>query len=202
MSNLNKLINEHDQFLTNIKNNPNRYTDFLSTMAKFHKYPLMQQINLYFHAPAAAPAVASKHILNDVLHWQLEEDAPIIEILNTTPEGTTIEHVYDIRNTRHYKELSEKDIEQIIWKYNPDKHQDIIDKLFPGEGELSQRILDTFTKEINIYNEQNGNTITDPEFLALTSTYITLERLGYNAEEEIGMQFIMHTCRILMLLCF
>lgn len=193
MSNLNKLINEHDQFLTNIKNNPNRYMDFLSTMAKFHKYPLMQQINLYFHAPAAAPAVASKHILNDVLHWQLEEDAPIIEILNTTPEGTTIEHVYDIRNTRHYKELSEKDIEQIIWKYNHDKHQKIVDKLFPGEGELSQRILDTFTKEINIYNEQNGNTITDPEFLALTSTYITLERLGYNAEEEIGMQFIMHT---------
>lgn len=185
---VNALLNEHIQFLTDVKNNPNRYMDFLHAMAKFHKYPLMQQINLYLHAPAATPAVASKYIINDVLHWKLNNDAPAIEILNPTTENA-IEQVYDIRNTQYYQELPDKDLSQIIWQYDPKMHYPIFNKLFPGGGEISERILDILTAEA--YNKYTGE-VDDLELLALTSTYIILERLGYNAEAELGMQFIMH----------
>ena len=186
---VNTLLNERVLFLTDIKNNPNRYMDFLHAMAKFYKYPLMQQINLYIHAPAATPAVASKHIINDVLHWRLNEDAPAIEILHPTTEND-IEQVYDIRNTHYYQELPNKDLSQIIWQYDPEMHYIVTNELFPGQGEISERILDSLmTGSYNKY----GNDIQDSELLALTSTYIILERLGYNAEAELGMEFIMHT---------
>ena len=185
---VNTLLNEHIQFLTDITNNPNRYMDFLHAMAKFHKYPLIQQINLYLHAPAATPAVASKYIINDVLHWKLNDDAPAIEILNPTAENA-IEQVYDIRNTKYYQELPNKDLSQIIWQYNPKMHYPIFNELFPGRGEISERVLDILTAEA--YNKY-ADSVEDSELLALSSTYIILERLGYNAEAELGMQFIMH----------
>lgn len=188
MSSVNKLINENSQFLADIKNNPNRYMDFLHTMAKFYKYPLTQQINLYFHAPEAAWAVANKHIIDDVLHWELDIEAPAIEILG--PNSDTLETVYDIRFTKHYKEQSKEQPNKIVWKYEPEKHHAIIEDIFQGEGELSERILGSFMTNFNTLSP-TGNENTD-ELLALTSTYIILDRLGYNAEDELGMQFILH----------
>ncbi|MBO5628266.1 MAG: hypothetical protein J5965_04220 [Aeriscardovia sp.] len=47
----------------NMQSNQQRYIDFLSTMGKYHKYGLTQQINLFFHVPAnASGAVATKAI--------------------------------------------------------------------------------------------------------------------------------------------
>ena len=38
------------------------YKKFLDTMARYHKYKLAEQINLHYHAPASARAVAPREI--------------------------------------------------------------------------------------------------------------------------------------------
>ena len=52
MINRNTLLIENHRFLLEFKSNKRRYMDFLKTMAKYHKYSVPQQMNLFFHAPA------------------------------------------------------------------------------------------------------------------------------------------------------
>ncbi|WP_439723984.1 hypothetical protein, partial [Anaerovibrio sp.] len=190
MINKESLLAENNQFLADVKNSPERYMEFLNTMAKFHKYSLAQQINLFFHAPASTVAVATAPIWNNTLGWQLEENAPGIEILNST--STDVEKVYDFRYTDKYKAGVQP--ESILWSFNEAEHKDILDNMFPGEGSLTERIMDSFTAAAERYNALDGITekISDVELYALSCSYVVLQRLGYNAEDELGMQFMLH----------
>ncbi len=186
------LLEENKKFLFDVKNNPTRYMEFINTMAKFHKYTLPQQINLFFHAPESTAVVASEHIWNDVLQWGLKDEAPYIEILDS--ESREIEKVYDFRYTKKYEEGT--NIGDILWSFNPEKDKELADKIFPGEGELSDRIIDHYVNIAGKYDEiTNYHSIAkiqDKELLALTISYIVLKRLGYDAENKLAMNFIMH----------
>lgn len=190
MTSKESLLAENSQFLADVKNNPERYVEFLNTMAKFHKYSLAQQINLFFHAPASTVAVATAPIWNSTLGWQLEENAPGIEILDST--STDVEKVYDFRYTDKYKAGTQP--ESILWSFREDEHKEILDNMFPGEGSLAERMMDSFTAAAERYNALDGisEKISDTELYALSCSYIMLQRLGYNAEDELGMQFMLH----------
>lgn len=177
------LLQENMQFLTDVKNNLSRYMDFLGLMTKFHKYALPQQINLFFHAPESTMAVASEHVWNDILGWKLMDNAPYIEILNKDLSG--IDRVYDVRYTGHPQ------TEQILWQYEESKHAPVINTLFPSDGddEVAERVLAKFQAEAKKHQADFG---IDAELLALSSAYIVLGRLGYDAEEALGMQILMH----------
>ena len=68
MINRNTMLIENHRFLTELRGNKGRYLDFLGTMAKYHKYNLMQQANLFFHAPSAATAVAPLEVWQKLGH--------------------------------------------------------------------------------------------------------------------------------------
>ena len=49
----NTLIDERNRFLSELRNNKNRFRDFLGAMAAHYRQPIGRQIALFFHAPAA-----------------------------------------------------------------------------------------------------------------------------------------------------
>lgn len=185
------LLDENSKFLMDVRNNPARYMEFLNTMAKFHKYSLPRQINLFFHAPESTTAVAAAHVWNDVLGWKLDEDAPAIEILDET--SAKVENVYDFRYTDKYKAGTEPS--DILWSFNAAEHEALFKQVFPGEGDIAECVMEKFRQEAIRYNEEAGLTkekISDIELFAMSSAYVVLKRLGYNADDELGMQFMLY----------
>lgn len=185
------LVEENTKFLADVRNNPDRYLEFLDTMAKFHKYALPQQINLFFHAPEATAAVATAHVWNDVLGWKLDGNAPAIEILNGT--SAHVENVYDFRYTDKYKAGTKP--ADILWSFNMSEHEMLFKQIFPGEGDIAECIMEKFRQEAVRYNEEAGVTkekISDIELFAMSSAYVVLKRLGYNAADALGMQFMLY----------
>ena len=69
------LRNEVRKHLGEVGDDAAKYRNFLNTMAKFHKYSLVEQFNLHDRAPDDATAVASEDVWRRVFHTELAADA-------------------------------------------------------------------------------------------------------------------------------
>ena len=95
MINRNTLLVEAHRFLVDMQSNQQRYMEFLSTMSKYHKYDLIQQINLFFHAPAGSVAIAPAETW-EKLHRSLQPDPKANPIIEDTPNRKKLRILNDV----------------------------------------------------------------------------------------------------------
>lgn len=181
MINRNTLLVEAHRFLVDMDSNPQRYIDFLSTMAKYHKYDLMQQINLFFHASADNTAVAPRETWEKLGH-PLKQDAAPILLLKGERNRETIETVFDVSDTVDYRPDH-----KLLWQFDAKKAEDYMDEHFPGPGTIPERII----RHCEILAENTSPDESRQKFVALSTAYIVLERMGYDANESAGFQIAM-----------
>lgn len=123
----NALLAEQEQFFSEIQYNKGRYIDFLDTMARFHKYPLRQQISLYFHAAADGTAYASRDIW-ERLGTTVKADAVGVPILEGEKGREDVRYIFEARDTLDYKR---EDIQARFWQYDEDMHGAHIARTYP-----------------------------------------------------------------------
>lgn len=181
MAERNMLLEENRRFLAEAASNPARYVDFLGTMAKYHKYDVVQQMSLFFHAPSAAEAIASAEVWEKMGH-PVKKDAVAIPVLKGEKGREAISYLYDVHETENYQAANRP-----LWQYNPEMHAEILDAAFPPVGEKSsvqQRILakcQSLTQNIPAR---------DKELAAMSTAYVVMERLGLDTED---LEFTMVT---------
>ena len=179
----NALLTEANRFMLDMQSNQQRYIDFLSTMGKYHKYGLTQQINLFFHAPAGASGAVATKAIWEKLGRKVAENAKPIPIITGSEYQEHVEEVFDVSATEGYQG------ENLTWEYDEQQCKAYMDEHFPGPSDLSmpQRILN-FAKS---YTEALP-WVEDKELAALSTAYVIMERLGYDAEGEIGLELMLH----------
>ncbi|HCB92286.1 MAG TPA: hypothetical protein DEP57_00495, partial [Selenomonas sp.] len=179
----NALMTEADRFILDMQSNQQRYIDFLSTMGKYHKYGLTQQINLFFHAPAGASGAVATKAIWEKLGRKVADNARPIPIITGSEYQEHVEEVFDVSATEGYQG------EKLTWEYEEEKCKAYMDEHFPGPSNLSmpQRIL-------NFAKNYTGALpwVEDKELAALSTAYVIMERLGYDAEDEIGLELMLH----------
>lgn len=180
MINRNTMLIENHHFLLEFKSNKRRYMDFLKTMAKYHKYSVPQQMNLFFHAPAAATAVAPLEVWEKLGH-PIKEGARAIPILTGERNRETASFVYDMRDASGYQEG-----QTVLWKLDVEKEEEYLSQSFPGkEGEeLPERILSKCRGMAKLSQVEH------PDLVALSAAYVVLTRMGFDAEKALGTDFI------------
>ena len=180
MINRNTMLIENHRFLLEFKSNKRRYMDFLKTMAKYHKYSVPQQMNLFFHAPAAATAVAPLEVWEKLGH-PIKEGARAIPILTGERNRETASFVYDMRDASGYQEG-----QTVLWKLDVEKEEEYLSQSFPGkEGEeLPERILSKCRGMVKLSQVEH------PDLVALSAAYVVLTRMGFDAEKALGTDFI------------
>lgn len=181
MINRNTLLVEAHRFLVDMQSNQQRYMEFLSTMSKYHKYDLIQQINLFFHAPAGSVAIAPAETW-EKLHRSLKPDAKAIPILEGTRNREEMRFVYDVSDTNEHTPADEN----LIWQFDEARDAAYMDEHFPGTGTMQERV----TRICKMMAENSGARAEDKELLGLSAAYIVLSRLGYDAD-DLEMNLVM-----------
>ena len=181
MINRNTLLVEAHRFLVDMQSNQQRYMEFLSTMSKYHKYDLIQQINLFFHAPAGSVAIAPAETW-EKLHRSLKPDAKAIPILEGTRNREEMRFVYDVSDTNEHTSADEN----LIWQFDEARDAAYMDEHFPGTGTMQERV----TRICKMMAENSGARAEDKELLGLSAAYIVLSRLGYDAD-DLEMNLVM-----------
>lgn len=137
MINYNSLLIEAHTLPQNAKNDTAVYTSFLDTMAKFHRYPVATQINLHYHAPAGARAVASADLWHRGFATALVEGATAIPVLlpnKNAEEGYSVGTVYDIADTVGFQ-LGDTDITSKPWQYTDNNETSAMEALGEADAE-------------------------------------------------------------------
>ena len=176
----NMMLNENHRFLTELRGNKGRYLDFLGTMAKYHKYNLMQQANLFFHAPAAATAVAPLEVWQKLGH-PVREQARAIPILTGERNRETISYVYDMRDTEGYQEG-----QTVLWKLDEATDLPYLKQCFPGDetASIQERVLSKCRQLAE------GSPVENPELVALSTAHVVLTRMGYDTDAVVGLPLL------------
>lgn len=180
MINRNTMLIENHRFLTELRGNKGRYLDFLGTMAKYHKYNLMQQVNLFFHAPSAATAVAPLEVWQKLGH-PVREHARAIPILTGERNRETISYVYDMRDTEGYQEG-----QTVLWKLDENADLPYLEQCFPGDetAGIQERVLSKCRQLAE------GSPVENPELVALSTAYVVLTRMGYDTDAVVGLPLL------------
>lgn len=180
MINRNTMLIENHRFLTELRGNKGRYMDFLETMAKYHKYNLMQQANLFFHAPSAATAVAPLEVWQKLGH-PVREHARAIPILTGERNRETISYVYDMRDTEGYQEG-----QTVLWKLDENADLPYLEQCFPGDetASIQKRVLSKCRQLAE------GSPVENPELVALSTAYVVLTRMGYDTDAVVGLPLL------------
>ena len=174
----NTLIDERDRFLSELRNNKNRFRDFLGAMAAHYRQPIGRQIALFFHAPAAGRAYADEALWQR-LGARLQEGAEGVPVLSE--DGDRVTYVYDLSETQ---EAERPQLRRLVWEFDAEKDGEALRKIFGGETEDAP--ADAVVERMSRLKEQGFG-----ELEVLGATYLVLERLGMDAEEHMGLPLIL-----------
>ena len=174
----NTLIDERNRFLSELRNNKNRFRDFLGAMAAHYRQPIGRQIALFFHAPAAGRAYADEALWQR-LGTRLRSGAEGVPVLSE--DGDRVTYVYDLSETQ---EAERPQLRRLVWEFDAEKDGESLRKIFGGETEDAP--ADTVVEGMSRLKEQGFG-----ELEVLGATYLVLERLGMDAEEHMGLPLIL-----------
>ena len=119
--------------LTKVSNSTQEYRAFLDTIAKFHKYSIMEQINLHYRASAEASAVAPDHVWRNSFRTTLRDGAAAIPLLVSEPDDQyTVRYVYDIRDTIAFQN-GDAAVQGIPWQFTP-AHEALVKRTLGSAG--------------------------------------------------------------------
>ena len=159
--------------LAEVGTNADQYKVFLDTVARFHKYSILEQINLHYHAPSEASAVAPDHVWKNSFRTTLLDGAIAIPLLATQPDGQyEVRYVYDIQDTAAYHN-GDTALQGIPWRFTQE-HENLVKREL---GSVSAESLDAAIHAKVAALVAGQNTEHD-DFVAASVEYVVRSRLG------------------------
>ena len=173
-----------------------QYKNFLDTIAKFHKYSIIEQINLHYHAPSEASAVAPDYVWKNSFRTTLRDGAVAIPLLVTQDnEQYDVRYVYDMRDTLAYQN-SEAALQGIPWKFSPE-YENLVKSALDS---ASAQSIDAAIRAKVVELTTAQNTAHD-DFITASVEYIVRSRLGLSNQttfpEEMSIPQDVHIAVIL-----
>lgn len=166
---------EISNHLEGITQDAGAYIKFLATMARYHKYKLAEQINLHYHAPAGARAVAPREVWSKAFHTELADDAVAIPVVVSEGNDTyTIREVYDVQDTKLYRERPEL-LRNIPWQFNGARDEGLAKEVFqyPHADSLAAAIHERATALVR--SDPNAR---PADLITHSVEYVVRRRLG------------------------
>lgn len=173
-------MDEKEQLQVEIRNHlievggsTHQYKNFLDTIAKFHKYSIMEQINLHYHAPSEASAVAPDYVWKNSFRTTLRDGAVAIPLLTAEPNDQySVRYVYDIRDTVAFQNGNAA-VQGIPWKFSSE-HEDLAARTLGSSTErsVSEAIREKVAELVAAQNSEHA------DFLTASVEYVVRSRLG------------------------
>lgn len=183
MTTVHRLSEERSRFFSDLRYNKNRFIDFLGAMAKHYRHPISTQVGLFFHGNAASEAYAPAATWA-YLNADLRDDARGVPVLSNEAAKDELHYFYDMSDTR---DSARQRLEALIWHYDDERDGAFLRAQLGAEGrETATAVVDTCRTlaESRIDAKER-------EIVALGAAYVTLSRLGFDAEDVVGLPLIL-----------
>ena len=161
----------NSDYINNLGNNLEFYLHYLTTMAKFHKYPAEDLASLAIEAPQNFSAVASPEVWKKYFHRSIGKNSRGINIMRDGKKVT----VYDVSETLPPDKIS-------LWEYNDNLHKRFLDSVIQNDSTTPEKIQ-KIAENLIAQTELNDS---DKKFATLSTAIVILERLNQsqnNSEE-------------------
>ena len=183
MTSVHTLIEERDRFYSDLRFNKNRFIDFLGAMAKHYRHPIHTQIGLFFHGSAAGAAYASPATWES-LRTGVQERASGVPVLVGVEGKEELHYLYDINDTH---DPLRQDLRSLLWHYEEERDGDFLRAQLGAQGkDTRETVIEACRTAAEEYPDEKAR-----ELVALGAAYVTLSRLGFDAEEEVGLPLIL-----------
>ena len=183
MTSVHTLIEERDRFYSDLRFNKNRFIDFLGAMAKHYRHPIHTQIGLFFHGSAAGAAYASPATWES-LRTGVHERARGVPVLVGVEGKEELHYLYDINDTH---DPLRQDLRSLLWHYEEERDGDFLRAQLGAQGkDTREAVIEACRTAAEEYPDEKAR-----ELVALGAAYVTLSRLGFDAEEKVGLPLIL-----------
>ena len=175
MTSIHTLIEERDRFYADLRFNKHRFIDFLGAMAKHYRHPIPAQVGLFFHGRAAGSAYAPAATWK-ALRTEVRDGARGVPVLSNEAAKDELHYFYDMSDTR---DPARQRLEALIWRYDDERDGAFLRAQLGAEGkETAAAVVDTCRTLAESRTDAK-----EREIVALGAAYVTLSRLGFDAED-------------------
>ena len=161
----------NEKYLNELQGNIGKYLSFLSTMARFHKYPVADLTSFAIEAPAMFTAVASAEFWAKHFHRSISTHAKGVTLIKDGKKTV----LYDVSETEAPRN---NPMDVRVWQYDESAHKKFIDSVVSGEADTE--------KQIHIIAEELANRSSidkkSKKLLTLSVEAVILERMGLSTE--------------------
>ena len=183
MTTVHRLSEERSRFFSDLRYNKNRFIDFLGAMAKHYRHPISTQVGLFFHGNAASEAYAPAATWA-YLNADLRDDARGVPVLSNEAAKDELHYFYDMSDTR---DSARQRLEALIWRYDDARDGAFLRAQLGAEGkETAAAVVDTCRTLAESRTDAK-----EREIVPLGAAYVTLSRLGFDAEDVVGLPLIL-----------
>lgn len=119
--------------MAGMRGNLGRYLSFLSTMARFHKYDVVDLASFAIEAPAMFTAVADKELWEKHFHRKINGNARGISLIRDGQKKI----YYDVSETTA---VDRNSLGVRLWKYNEAEHKKFLDAVVLGENSTERQL--------------------------------------------------------------
>ena len=183
MTSIHTLIEERDRFYADLRFNKHRFIDFLGAMAKHYRHPIPAQVGLFFHGRAAGSAYAPAATWK-ALRTEVRDGARGVPILTGEAGKEELHNLYDMSDTR---DPLRQDLQTLLWRYDEARDGDFLKAQLGAQGRDTRDAVMDACRALAKDNADEK----ERELIALGASYVTLARLGFDAEEEVGLPLIL-----------
>jgi len=161
----------NEKYLNELQGNIGKYLSFLSTMARFHKYPVADLTSFAIEAPAMFTAVASAEFWAKHFHRSISTHAKGVTLIKDGKKTV----LYDVSETEAPRN---NPMDVRVWQYDESAHKKFIDAVVSGEADTE--------KQIHIIAEELANRSAidkkSKKLLMLSVETVILERMGLSTD--------------------
>ena len=161
----------NEKYLNDLQGNIGKYLSFLSTMARFHKYPVADLTSFAIEAPAMFTAVASAEFWRKHFRRKISPHAKGVALIKDGKKTV----YYDVSETEASRN---NPLDVRLWQYDESAHKKFIDAVVSGEADTE--------KQIHVIAEELANRSSidkkSKKLLTLSVEAVILERMGLSTE--------------------
>ena len=164
----------NEKYLNELQGNIGKYLSFLSTMARFHKYPVADLTSFAIEAPAMFTAVASAEFWAKHFHRSISTHAKGVTLIKDGKKTV----YYDVSETEAPRN---NPLDVRLWQYDDSAHKKFINAVVSGETDTEKQIH-IIAEELA---ERSSINKKSKKLLALSVEAVILERMGFSTENAI-----------------
>lgn len=158
-------------YIDNLGSDITKYISFLSTISRFHRYPIEDLPSFALEAPATFTAVASSTFWSNNYRRTLKSNAKGVTLIRN---GQEVQY-YDVSET----DKTNNSLTPSLWQYKEDKHSKYINATVPGTENTEEKIRILAENIVSKSITKNE----DKEIVALSAASVALDRMGISCEE-------------------